>query len=994
MSSGNTSDVRRHFLDYFAKHGHLVLPSGPLVPPGDKTLLFTNAGMVPFKDVFVGREAAKAPRAASCQKCMRVSGKHNDLEEVGRTARHHTFFEMLGNFSFGDYFKEEAIVRAWDLIANELKLDPKRLYVTVFGGSDVLPKDEEARTLWRKVSGLPDSRILDMGAADNFWQMGETGPCGPCTEIHYDQGQGPVRIEDFASGRVMEIWNNVFMQFDRQADGQLKTLPRPSVDTGMGLERITALLEGQNSNYHTPLFLPLIEEVEQAAHKRYGRTDSEDDISMRVIADHARATAFLVADGIQPGNEGRSYVLRRIMRRAVRHAGRLGIKSTFFHRVTERVVTNMQSTYPELARAQSLISKVAETEEEGFRRTLDTGMNLLGDTLARLKTGGHPTLDGAVAFQLYDTFGFPLDLTHVIAQERGIEVDTEGFELAMAQQRARSRKGQATRGQEALTWAEILATGGPTLFIGGPDENVPLSERPEAWRHAPDCADRLEVEVKVRAVVHEPASADSPTTKDALWVVLDPTPFYAESGGQVGDSGIITRRGHSERPLKVLTTQRKKDGLSACLLEATDSPPEIGEVVWAGYSRRTRSQIRGHHSATHLLHGALRKVLGDHVKQAGSLVDDQHLRFDFSHFAAVTPEELAAVEQDVAARIHNNSVIKTEELALEDAHGRGAMALFGEKYGDRVRVVTMGDSIELCGGTHAHTTGDLRLLVVTREESVQSGVRRIEAEVGVRAEARLARAARGLDWVRANFTGGIPPESSKKEEDPELEFVQATLRKMTTRLAAVAEFAPPALKTSRTTTGAVSIATARARRQAWLLFQRALTARPHEQAALLGSVEDLPDRDLFDALFAREEAIRRREQAASGEAAGRRDVLAQELTKDAQALAAGGRFLAKEVALAPEHLKNLADVLRRELGEGIIALAARHDGRATLIVSVSPALVAHYQAGALVREIAPLIAGRGGGRPAMAQAGGDRPEGIVDAFARLHELLKAPEKTA
>ena len=733
--------LRQGFLDYFAKHGHRVVPSGSLVPANDPTLMFTNAGMVQFKDVFVGQEKRPYTRAASCQKCLRVSGKHNDLEEVGRTARHHTFFEMLGNFSFGDYFKAEAIELAWNLVTREWSLDPARLWVTVFGGEAGIPADSDARRFWKKVSGLPDARILGKGMKGNFWAMGETGPCGPCTEIHYDiLGTGDVRSEDFENGRVVEIWNNVFMQFQRFADGALVPLEKTGVDTGMGLERVAAVVAGERSNYHTDLFLPLLDAIASAVGKPYHRGDGDDDVSMRVIADHARTTAFLVADGVQPSNEGRGYVMRRIMRRAIRHGKRLGFEDAFLHDICDVVVTTMGDAYPELVEARSLLRKVAEIEEKSFRRTLDTGLRILEEEIEAARTARLRQIPGAAVFKLYDTYGFPKDLTELLARERGLGVDEKGFEIAMAAQQERSRGADVGEAAVDTIYKQLAQKLGAVRFVGYPHEDEPLSAREGTWRVRDEGGvSYLEAQCKVRALVRdgrEVDSASAPGGDSALAagvveVVLDPTPFYGEAGGQVGDKGVLVGAG-SGAGLKaeVMITLKPVEGLTVSRVRVLAGAVQVGDTVWAGYVPAVRKATRAHHSATHLLHGALRKVLGEHVKQAGSLVDPDHLRFDYAHFEAPSPKQLAAVEDDANARVAKNHPVVTEVLPFVEAKQKGAIAFFGDKYGDIVRVVSMGESVEFCGGTHAKQTGDIGLVLITREEAVASGVRRLEAEVG------------------------------------------------------------------------------------------------------------------------------------------------------------------------------------------------------------------------------------------------------------------------
>ena len=760
MSSA--ASLRQFFLDYFARHGHTIVKSSSLVPANDPTLMFTNAGMVQFKDVFVGQETRPYNRATTSQKCMRVSGKHNDLEAVGRTARHHTFFEMLGNFSFGNYFKEEAIELAWELITKELGLDVDRIWVTIFGGEGELPPDEEARVLWRKISGLPDERIIGCGMKDNFWAMGDTGPCGPCTEIHYDT-LGPSAptptMKDFETGRVIEIWNNVFMQFERKTkDADLIPLPAPSVDTGMGLERLAAVVQGEVSNYHTALFLPILESTATRLGRDYQRSASEDDVSLRVIADHARATAFLVADGIQPSNEGRGYVMRRIMRRAIRHGKRLGFDDLFFFAACEKVVEIMKDAYPELNEALPLITKVAQNEEKSFRRTLDTGLKILEDEINTVRRDGTSELSGEFVFKLYDTYGFPMDLTQVIADEQQLTVDQAGFDAEMEAQKNRSRTEEELGGTAIEgVYKELRQKIGNVEFVGYTHEDVPTdsSERRGTWRSADlDGSSYLQVQTSIKAILTEGKEVDHATAGEVS-LVLDPTPFYGESGGQVGDRGILQT--DDGALIEVTDTQKPFDDFTVIRGRILKGLIKKDEEVWAGYKPSLRKETRAHHSATHLLHGALRKVLGEHVKQAGSMVDPDHLRFDFSHFEATTSKELWAIEEDANRRVAAGHDVVTDVLPFDEAKERGAIAMFGEKYGDIVRVISMGESVEFCGGTHAKNTEDIGMILITREEAISAGVRRIEAEVGSAARRTTQRDCRATEDRSRSVRGSPRP---------------------------------------------------------------------------------------------------------------------------------------------------------------------------------------------------------------------------------------------
>ena len=699
--SKSTAEIRQAFLDFFHSKGHQVVASSSLVPHNDPTLLFTNAGMNQFKDVFLGLDKRNYSRATTSQRCVRAGGKHNDLENVGYTARHHTFFEMLGNFSFGDYFKHDAIQFAWELLTSEkwFALPKERLWVTVY------ESDDEAYEIWEKEVGIPRERIIRIGdnkgapyASDNFWQMGDTGPCGPCTEIFYDHGDhiwgGPPGSPEEDGDRYIEIWNIVFMQFNRQADGTMEPLPKPSVDTGMGLERIAAVLQHVNSNYDIDLFRTLI----QAVAKVTGATDLSNK-SLRVIADHIRSCAFLIADGVMPSNENRGYVLRRIIRRAVRHGNMLGAKETFFYKLVGPLIDVMGSAGEDLKRQQAQVEQVLKTEEEQFARTLERGLALLDEELAKLSGD---TLDGETAFRLYDTYGFPVDLTADVCRERNIKVDEAGFEAAMEEQRRRAREASGF----GADYNAMIRVDSASEFKG---------------------YDHLELNGKVTALFVDGKAVDAINAGQEAVVVLDQTPFYAESGGQVGDKGELKGTNFS---FAVEDTQKYGQAIGHIGKLAAGSL-KVGDAVQADVDEARRARIRLNHSATHLMHAALRQVLGTHVSQKGSLVNDKVLRFDFSHNEAMKPEEIRAVEDLVNAQIRRNLPIETNIMDLEAAKAKGAMALFGEKYDERVRVLSMGDfSTELCGGTHASRTGDIGLFRIISESGTAAGVRRIEAVTG------------------------------------------------------------------------------------------------------------------------------------------------------------------------------------------------------------------------------------------------------------------------
>ncbi|WP_407289843.1 alanine--tRNA ligase [Raoultella planticola] len=706
--SKSTAEIRQAFLDFFHSKGHQVVASSSLVPHNDPTLLFTNAGMNQFKDVFLGLDKRHYSRATTAQRCVRAGGKHNDLENVGYTARHHTFFEMLGNFSFGDYFKQDAIKYAWELLTGEnwFALPKDKLWVTVY------ETDDEAFDIWANEVGVPRERIIRIGdnkgaafASDNFWQMGDTGPCGPCTEIFFDHGDhiwgGPPGSPEEDGDRYIEIWNIVFMQFNRQADGTMEPLPKPSVDTGMGLERIAAVLQHVNSNYDIDLFRTLIENVAKVT----GATDLTNK-SLRVIADHIRSCAFLIADGVIPSNENRGYVLRRIIRRAVRHGNMLGAKETFFWKLVAPLIEVMGAASEELKQQQAQVEHVLKTEEEQFARTLERGLALLDEELSKLKGD---TLDGETAFRLYDTYGFPVDLTADVCRERNIKVDEAGFEAAMEEQRRRARESSGF----GADYNAMIRVDGASEFKG---------------------YDHLELNAKVTALFIDGKAVDSVTAGQEAVVILDQTPFYAESGGQVGDKGELKGAGFS---FAVNDTQKYGQAIGH-IGKLTHGALKVGDALEADVDRARRQRIRLNHSATHLMHAALRQVLGTHVAQKGSLVNDKALRFDFSHFEAMKPEEIRAVEDLVNAQIRRNLPVETNIMDIDAARESGAMALFGEKYDDRVRVLSMGDfSTELCGGTHASRTGDIGLFRITSESGTAAGVRRIEAVTGEGAIAYL-----------------------------------------------------------------------------------------------------------------------------------------------------------------------------------------------------------------------------------------------------------------
>jgi alanyl-tRNA synthetase len=882
------NDIRKSFLDYFAANDHTVVPSSELVPRNDPTLMFTNAGMVQFKNVFTGVEKRPYVRAASSQKCVRAGGKHNDLDNVGYTARHHTFFEMLGNFSFGDYFKERAIELAWNLITKEFALPVENLLVTVY------IDDDEAFNLWKKVAGLPDKKILRIAGSDNFWAMGDTGPCGPCSEIFYDHGShipgGPPGSPDAEGDRFIEIWNLVFMQYEQLASGERSNLPRPSIDTGMGLERIAAVLQGTHDNYNIDLFATLINAIAEltkvSAH-------GPQKASHRVIADHLRASSFLIADGVLPSNEGRGYVLRRIMRRAMRHAELLGAKEPLMWKLVPVLVREMGQAFPELVRAQALITETLKLEETRFRKTLERGLAILDDKSKSLKQGG--MFDGDTAFTLYDTYGFPLDLTQDALRSRGISVDIASFTDAMDRQKAKARASWSGSGDAAqeTVWFGLREKAGATEFLGYETETA---------------------EGVVAALVKDGKEVAELKAGETGQVVMNQTPFYGESGGQLGDTGEMRREGVK---LAVTDTQKKAVDVFAHVVKVEQGAVKVGDPLLLEVDHARRSAIRGNHSATHLLHEALRQVLGDHVAQKGSMVGPDRLRFDFSHNKPMTAQELEKVEDIANDIVLQNSAVTTRLMALDDARASGARALFGEKYGDEVRVVAMGDgtgntlgwSVELCGGTHVKRTGDIGLITGLTDSGVSSGVRRLEA-----------------------LTGTVA-------------------RKAVNRQVAIAKSAAAELKTQ----------------------PEELTARV---AALLDERKKL-ERDLTD-------ARKKLAMGGGGSSSG--------AASDDVETVSGVQVMAKALTgVEAKDLRSLADEGKKKLGSGVVILIANDaDGKAALVVGVTPDLTAANNAVAMVQAGVAALGGKGGGgRPDMAQGGGPNGAAAADAIAAVKKLVKS-----
>jgi len=884
-STLTAAQIRSAFLGFFARNGHEVVQSGPVVPPNDPTLMFANAGMVQFKDLFTGREKRSYKRATSSQKCIRISGKHNDLEAVGPSPRHHTFFEMLGNFSFGDYFKEEAIVFAWNLLTRELDLPKDRLVLSYFKGEEGIPEDTFARDLWKKLSGFGDAQVRGLGMADNFWAMGDTGPCGPCSEIYFFNGNGvdPSKFgeEQTAEGvGYCEIWNLVFMQFERSLqDGvaKLEALPAPSIDTGAGLERLCVAVQGKLSNYDTDLLRSLVDKASLIAKKKYGASMANDDVSMRVIADHARTTAVMIADGVMPDRTGREYVLRRVMRRAIRHGHRLGIEKPFLHQVTQSVIELMGAQYPELRERQDLIASVVEAEEVRFRQTIERGLSLLEDRFEALDEQAQRTLPGADAFQLYDTFGFPLDLTQVICNERGFTVDQAGYDAALEEARKRSEFAGMDQAVEGV-YREALAK----LPAGG----VKFSGYEATQEGA-----------AIVAIVKGGALVDSANAGDEVGIVTASTPFYGAAGGQVGDTGVI-RTASAE--VKIDDTQKPIAGLVVHQGKLVRGSIELGESAELVVDEARRMRIRRNHSATHLLHLALRTVLGPQAQQKGSLVGPDRLRFDFTHNKPLTADEIRRIEDLVNERTLSNHPIQTEVLGMDEARQRGAMMIFEEKYGDVVRLLSMGDSMELCGGTHARATGDIGLFKIVSEVGVAAGVRRIQAVTGDGALAHLRE-------------------------------VEDTL----SRAAHAAKSSPQALPDK---------------------IEKLLAG----EKALQKQLEDLQRKLMsggggFDALL--------------GQA---RDV-------------AGVKVLGVRTDVTDRaQLRELAEKLRDKLGDSVVLVASEHEGKAQLVLTVAKPLLGRYKAGELIKGVAQIVGGSGGGRPDMAQAGGTEPAKLDEAVESLY----------
>jgi len=880
----DSKETRDTFLQYFKNHGHEIVMSASLVPQDDPTLLFNNAGMVPFKNLFLGLEKRPYTRAASSQKCVRAGGKHNDLEEVGYTNRHHTFFEMLGNFSFGDYFKQGAIEMAWELLTIGYGLPEEKLYVSIYRD------DDEAYKIWNEQIGVPHEKIYRFGDEDNFWSMGETGPCGPCSEIYFDQGPEvgcgrPDCQVGCECDRYLELWNLVFTQFDRAPDGTLSPLATKNIDTGMGLERLTAVLQGVYSNYDTDLFSGLIGLTEELSGIRYGE-DQKNDISFKVAADHGRAAAFLIADGIMPSNEGRGYVLRRIIRRAIRYGHIIGLDKPFVHLLTDKVVDEMGSAYPELIQSRKFIDEVVTNEEKRFADTLFHGLSLLREGIDKLRAKDESTIPGNLVFTLYDTFGFPPDLVQDIARDEGLYVDLEGFDQAMEEQRAASQRSWKGSGDEQVpeVYIRLEAKSGGTTFLG---------------------YETLTAEAHVLSLLKEGKEVDSASKDEQVEIILDQTPFYSEAGGQVGDTGWIS---NENVRVEVADTVRYLSNLvvhKAAVVEGTIS---VGDQVEAAVDEQKRISTAHNHTATHLLQAALRETLGEHVKQAGSHVGPDRMRFDFTHFAQIPEERLEEIEMLVNQAIQKNLPITTEVMPRDEAFEQNAIALFEERYGDEVRVVTVGEGLsrELCGGTHVDATGDIGAFLIVSEGAVSSGIRRIEALTGEGAIREIQREKDNLKTI-ASLLKTTPEQVAEKIEH----------------------------------------------------FIREQRERDREIESLKSKLASQQSEELI----------------ATAKDVNGIKVISQEITVP-----------------SPRDLREFGDHLKDKLKSGIIVLGARADSKAFLLCRITPDLTKRFHAGQIIKDLAGIIGGKGGGRKDLAEGGGTNASALHEALSKAYELIEGIER--
>ncbi len=875
------NEIRKRFLDFFAERGHTVVASDSLVPKNDPTLLFTNAGMVQFKNVFLGQEKRGYTRAASSQKCVRAGGKHNDLEQVGRTARHHTFFEMLGNFSFGDYFKKDAIIYAWDFLTKEMKIPADKLYASVY------KDDDEAFELWQKETKLTDDRIFRFGDKDNFWAMGPTGPCGPCAEIFVDQGEAlgcgkPTCTVGCDCDRYLEVWNLVFMQYDRDENGKMTPLPSPCIDTGMGLERLAAVVQGQLSNYDSDLLMSIIEHVSKITGKQFNQ-NPETDVSLRVIADHARASTFLINDGVLPSNEGRGYVLRRIMRRALRHGKLLEQKEPFFHYITEDVIAKFQDVYPDLSVNHDFIQKVVTNEEDNFNTTLTVGTQRLDEILDKMKKAKSTTIPGEEIFKLYDTFGFPVDLVEETAKDTGYTLDMDGFNKAMQAQKEKAMTSWKGSGESAVSpvFNETLQKNGATKFNGYGNTHG---------------------EGKVVTLIKNNKSVDSVKEGEECDLLLDQTPFYGESGGQVGDVG---RAYNDQAQLDIINTTKPLPDLIVHHAKVVQGTVKSGDPLTLEVDATKRNDTALNHSATHLLHAALKETLGGHVKQGGSLVGPNRLRFDYTHFSPLTDNERERIEALVNEKIRENIAVNTDEMDIETALEKGAVALFGEKYGDSVRVVSVpGFSKELCGGTHVSATGNIGFFKIIQETGIASGVRRIEAVTGSQA----------YEWIQKEFDNLSGIRSLiKAQPDEELKKLQKLIEK---------------------------------------------NKELEKQVASL------------------------KEKMVSGKANG------SSLEDEVQKIGDVSLLVKKLEGVDARTLRTFIDNAKNQLKSVVVVAGAMDNGKVLLAAGVTKDLTDRYHAGNILKKVAEVVGGKGGGRPDMAQAGGSKPEKLDEALGLVPSLLK------
>ncbi len=875
------SEIREKFLKYFEQKGHTIVHSSSLIPKEDPTLLFTNAGMVQFKNLYLGQEERSYTRAATSQKCVRAGGKHNDLENVGFTARHHTFFEMLGNFSFGDYFKEEAIQWGWEFLTDVLGIPKDKLWITIFRD------DDEAFEIWNKKMGVPADRIVRMDEKDNFWVMGDTGPCGPCSEILYDQGEGvgcgrPECDVTCDCDRHLELWNLVFTQYDRDESGTLTPLPKPNIDTGLGLERLAAVLQGVKSNYDCDMFKEIIEHIEKVSEKKYAESQ-ETSVSMRVIADHCRAITFLISDGILPSNEGRGYVLRRILRRAARHGKLLGLNKPFLKGLVPVVIEKMKDAYPELLDKESYVVKVVVNEEKRFMETLDAGLRIFNDQVVHLKEEGKTVIPGTIVFKLYDTYGFPTDLTEEAARSCGLSLDMEGFTEAMETQREKARKSWKGSGEEAVSDVyRTLSLKGISTNFAGYEANTKAKSR-------------------VITILKDNREVDSLAKGEKGEIFVDETPFYGEVGGQIGDTGIIQ---NENMLFDVWDTQKPLDDLFTHIGEVQRGRISVGDRVTLQVDDGIRRSIEANHSGTHVLQASLKRVLGDHIKQSGSLVNGERFRFDFTHFAKIEDEELEKIEQLANEYIRKNIPVSTEVLPREEAIKTGATAVFDEKYGDVVRIVKMGDfSMELCGGTHVLRTGNIGFLKIISESAIAAGVRRIEAVTGIEAVKYAQKVEKQLKGSAA--------------------LVKATPLKLSKRVGKVLKHQRELEREIETLKGKLA---------------------SHDSSDLMGKAKEIEGITVLTCLVDASDA---------------------------------------------KTLREFGDKVRDKIKSGIVLLGSKIGTKGMLHCMVTKDLTDRFQAGNIVKEIAPIVGGSGGGRPDMAQAGGGSPEKLQEALDKLEDIIRA-----